>query len=70
MRPCTDPDRIPAFRALEYAVVTPLPAFYRAEEYHQNYLALHPDQPYIVYNDLPKLAQLKARFPDRYAAPR
>ena len=51
-------------------VVTPLPAFYRAEEYHQNYLALHPDQPYIVYNDLPKLDALKARFPDRYVLPR
>jgi len=50
--------------------VTPLPAFYAAEAYHQNYLALHPDQPYIVYNDLPKLTQLKARFPDRYLAAR
>ncbi len=51
-------------------VVTPLPAFYRAEDYHQNYLALHPDQPYIVYNDLPKLDALKERFPDRYVAAR
>jgi len=50
--------------------VAPLPAFYPAEAYHQNYLALHPDQPYIVYNDLPKLAQLKVRFPDRYLAAR
>jgi peptide-methionine (S)-S-oxide reductase len=50
--------------------VTPLPAFYAAEAYHQNYLALHPDQPYIVYNDLPKLAALKTRFPDRYVAAR
>jgi len=50
--------------------VTPLPAFYAAEAYHQNYLALHPDQPYIIYNDLPKLAALKARFPDRYVAAR
>jgi peptide-methionine (S)-S-oxide reductase len=50
--------------------VTPLPAFYAAEAYHQNYLALHPDQPYIVYNDLPKLAALKSRFPDRYVAAR
>ena len=48
--------------------VTPLPAFYPAEAYHQNYLALHPTQPYIVYNDLPKLAQLKQQFPDRYVA--
>jgi peptide-methionine (S)-S-oxide reductase len=43
-----------------------LPAFYPAEAYHQNYLALHPTQPYIVYNDLPKLAQLKQQFPERY----
>jgi peptide-methionine (S)-S-oxide reductase len=43
-----------------------LAAFYPAEAYHQNYLALHPTQPYIVYNDLPKLGQLKQQFPDRY----
>ena len=48
--------------------VVALPAFYAAEAYHQNYLALHPTQPYIVYNDLPKLAQLKQQFPDRYVA--
>src|SRR5690349_18314651 len=39
--------------------VTPLEKFYPAEDYHQNYLALHPSQPYIVYNDLPKLGALK-----------
>lgn len=37
--------------------------FYPAEAYHQNYLRLNPDQPYIVYNDLPKVAALKQRFP-------
>ncbi|HSD31029.1 MAG TPA: peptide-methionine (S)-S-oxide reductase MsrA [Gemmatimonadales bacterium] len=46
--------------------VVPLTAFYPAEAYHQNYLALHPTQPYIVYNDLPKLEQLKQRFPALY----
>lgn len=46
--------------------VVPLQAFYPAEDYHQNYLALHPDQPYIVYNDLPKLAQLRKQFPALY----
>ncbi len=46
--------------------VLPLERFYPAEEYHQNYLARHPDQPYIVYNDLPKLAQLKERLPELY----
>jgi len=37
--------------------------FYPAEGYHQNYLRANPDQPYIVYNDLPKVAGLKERFP-------
>ena len=42
--------------------VSPLMAFHVAEAYHQNYLALHPTQPYIVYNDLPKLAALRKEF--------
>ena len=46
--------------------VVPLPHFYPAEEYHQNYLALHPYQPYIVINDMPKLDQLRAQFPKLY----
>jgi peptide-methionine (S)-S-oxide reductase len=46
--------------------VVPLDKFYPAEDYHQNYLALHPEQPYIVYNDLPKLAELKKEFPAWY----
>jgi peptide-methionine (S)-S-oxide reductase len=46
--------------------VVPLPAFYPAEAYHQDYLARHPTQPYIVYNDLPKLAALREHFADRY----
>jgi peptide-methionine (S)-S-oxide reductase len=46
--------------------IVPLDKFYPAEDYHQNYLALHPDQPYIVYNDLPKLAALKKEFPAWY----
>ncbi len=47
--------------------VTPLRAFYEAESYHQNYLAQHPSQPYIVINDLPKLANLQRQFPNLYA---
>ncbi len=43
--------------------IAPLTAFYRAEAYHQDYLALHPTQPYIVYNDLPKLEALKKDYP-------
>jgi peptide-methionine (S)-S-oxide reductase len=41
-------------------------AFYPAEDYHQDYLTLHPNQPYIVYNDLPKIAALKALFAEQY----
>jgi peptide-methionine (S)-S-oxide reductase len=48
--------------------VSSLTAFYPAEAYHQNYLALHPTQPYIVINDLPKVEELKAQFPAMYAA--
>lgn len=47
--------------------VVPLQAFYPAESYHQNYAALHPNQPYIVFNDAPKVEHLKQQFPDLYA---
>ena len=46
--------------------VTALEKFYPAEDYHQNYLALHPNQSYIVFNDLPKIEQLKNEFPSWY----
>lgn len=46
--------------------VVPLQQFYPAEEHHQNYLALHPYQPYIVFNDLPKLELLRKKFPALY----
>ncbi len=46
--------------------VVPLERFYRAEEYHQNFLARHPRYPYIVYNDLPKLRQLQKQLPALY----
>ena len=42
--------------------VVPLQQFYPAEEHHQNYLALHPYQPYIVFNDMPKVEQLRNKF--------
>jgi peptide-methionine (S)-S-oxide reductase len=48
--------------------VSPLPKFYAAEKHHQDYLTLNPTQPYIVYNDLPKVAALKQYFPERYRA--
>jgi peptide-methionine (S)-S-oxide reductase len=40
--------------------------FYPAELYHQDYLTLNPTQPYIVFNDLPKIEDLKRIFPDVY----
>lgn len=43
--------------------VTTLTKFYDAEPYHQNYLYSHTDQPYIVYNDLPKIDALKKQYP-------
>lgn len=46
--------------------VVPLQQFYPAEAHHQNYLALHPLQPYIVFNDLPKLEHLREKFPALY----
>ena len=46
--------------------VVPLPKFYPAEGYHQNYMALNPMQPYIVMHDAPKLVALKAQFPALY----
>jgi peptide-methionine (S)-S-oxide reductase len=46
--------------------VDSLRAFYPAEAYHQDYLVHHPNQPYIVINDAPKLEHLKARFPSLY----
>jgi len=46
--------------------ITALQQFYPAEAYHQNYLALHPTQPYIVINDLPKIEHLRKQFPALY----
>ena len=46
--------------------VVPLAAFYPAEDYHQDYMVHHPTQPYIVYNDAPKVEHLKEQFPQLY----
>src|SRR6266550_6772392 len=48
--------------------VVPLNAFYEAEGYHQDYLVHHPDEPYIVINDLPKVENLRKQLPDLYKA--
>jgi len=55
------------FRKAIATQVEPLKAFYPAEAYHQNYATLHPDNPYIVYNDAPKVANLRREFPELYS---
>src|ERR1700689_3216878 len=48
--------------------IVPLKAFYRAEDYHQNYATEHPDSPYIAMFDLPKVKNLQQQFPSLYVA--
>ena len=46
--------------------ISPLKGFYEAEGYHQDYATRHPNDPYIVINDAPKVAHLKQMFPAVY----
>jgi peptide-methionine (S)-S-oxide reductase len=46
--------------------VSSLDGFFPAEAYHQDYLTLHPNQPYIAYNDIPKVENLKKIFTQNY----
>lgn len=46
--------------------VTPLKGFYRAEDYHQDYAYNHPENPYIMVCDRPKIGALKKEFPDLF----
>jgi peptide-methionine (S)-S-oxide reductase len=58
-----------AAKVYKKAIVTkvgPLEAFFPAEAHHQDYLTLHPNQPYIAYNDLPKVENLKKIFAENY----
>jgi len=55
------------FSAPIVTALEPLKGFYAAEDYHQNYLAEHPYQPYILMYDMPKLTALKESFPTLYA---
>jgi peptide-methionine (S)-S-oxide reductase len=57
------------FRQPIVTEVVPLDVFYPAESYHQGYLERHPDQPYIVINDAPKLEQLRTAYPALYRVP-
>lgn len=50
--------------------LSPLPAFYAAEDYHQDYARLHPDDLYIAINDRPKVTHLQEQFPKLYVEPR
>ncbi|MFL6817922.1 MAG: peptide-methionine (S)-S-oxide reductase MsrA [Bradyrhizobium sp.] len=62
-------DQLNAAKVYKKPIVTkvgPLEAFYTAEAYHQDYLTLHPTQPYIAYNDLPKIENLKKLFAANY----
>jgi peptide-methionine (S)-S-oxide reductase len=59
-------DKARAFRTAIVTKLEPLTGFYPAENYHQDFLVLHPDYPYIVFNDLPKVENLKRLFPDYY----
>ena len=49
--------------------VDPLKGFYPAEEYHQDYIAQNPHNPYVVFNDLPKIRALKRLYPEYYREP-
>jgi peptide-methionine (S)-S-oxide reductase len=55
-----------AFPAPIVTAVTPGAQFFPAESYHQDFFDLHPNNPYIVENDLPKLNALRSTFPDLY----
>ena len=59
-------DNAKAFPRPIVTQVAPLKGFYAAEAYHQNYAANHPNNPYIVYNDAPKVAHLRQQFPELY----
>ena len=55
-----------AFASPIVTTIEPGKTFYRAEAYHQDFLALNPTYPYIVFNDLPKIQNLKRLFPELY----
>ncbi|UYO00297.1 MAG: peptide-methionine (S)-S-oxide reductase MsrA [Devosia sp.] len=64
-------DQLDATGLFEGPIVTtlePFEAFYAAEQYHQDFLTLNPDWPYIVVHDLPKIAALESLFPDAFRA--
>jgi peptide-methionine (S)-S-oxide reductase len=60
-------DQAKVYRHKIVTQVVALQAFYPAEGYHQNYAQRHPDDGYIVFNDAPKVANLKKEFPEMYS---
>ncbi|MFY9753820.1 MAG: peptide-methionine (S)-S-oxide reductase MsrA [Candidatus Acidiferrales bacterium] len=66
-------DQLDQAKVFSHPIVTqivPLKAFYQAENYHQDYAAYHPDNPYIAAFDLPKLKHLQQQFPALYVSKR
>ncbi len=61
-------DQARVFKAAIVTRIEPDREFYDAEDYHQDFLTRHPGHPYIVYNDLPKIEDLKRLFPEAYRA--
>ena len=59
-------DAAKVFPAKIVTEVTPLKAFYRAEDYHQDFALKNPDHPYIQICDLPKIEALKKQFPEYF----
>ncbi len=59
-------DQVHVFGAPIVTRLEPLSGFYPAEDYHQDFAVLHPDYPYIVFNDLPKVENLKRLFAALY----
>ena len=59
-------DKAKVFPAAIVTELEPLRGFYPAEEYHQDFAVLHPSYPYIVFNDLPKVNNLKRIFSTDY----
>jgi len=62
-------DQLNQSKVFESKIVTEVTlgkAFYQAEDYHQDYAMHHPNEPYIMMNDLPKVANLRKQFPNLY----
>ncbi len=68
-KPSASWKRTGVYKAPIVTEVTPLKAFYPAEDYHQDFMKHNPTYPYIVFWDAPKIAELERRYPDLLARP-